>query len=479
MNKQLLKRVVHIASVAAFVVALAVMPALTQQVFADTLQATPASRAGYIDHSYGGNVKVEPTADTTESKVWYNDGIWWAVMFNASNTRWEIYRLDWATQNWSSTGLEVDTRYDTADLEKVGTRHDVLWDNAAGKLYIASHIRVLNASRVNTADQRGWLSRYSYNSGTKTYTIDANYPVVVSDAKTEAMVFDKDASGRLWVTYVSRNPSTDNLHRVYINASAGNDHTWETPVVLNVDAAAVQVHQMDISTLIPFGNNIGVMWSNSRVGQGKFYFAWHSNSTSNYNSGWTLEEVSVPGVPLMTNDHIKLLSNDAGQVFAAIKTSNVNNGEPLIGLLTRDTDGTWRFAAWAPVESQDTRPSLAINRDTNTAYLFATSNATGGVVCVKSAAIPANLAALSFPTGSCTTTGGPADAPLFIADATVNRVDNLTTPKRPFTNASGVVGIASDDVNGSVYVHNVIGGSAPPPPPPPGDNHIFMPVIFK
>ena len=33
----------------------------------------------------------DPTADKPQSKLWHNDGFWWAVMFNPSAGSWRIY----------------------------------------------------------------------------------------------------------------------------------------------------------------------------------------------------------------------------------------------------------------------------------------------------------------------------------------------------------------------------------------------------
>src|SRR5580765_5531886 len=42
--------------------------------------ATPVT-AGFRDFSYGTTVSA-PTGQKPESKLWFNDGRWWAVLFN-------------------------------------------------------------------------------------------------------------------------------------------------------------------------------------------------------------------------------------------------------------------------------------------------------------------------------------------------------------------------------------------------------------
>ena len=67
-----------------------------------------AQTSGYHDFSYGGTITA-PTGSKPESKLWFNDGIWWAVLFNTS------FRgptsIDYTpTQVWSDTGTTVDDR---------------------------------------------------------------------------------------------------------------------------------------------------------------------------------------------------------------------------------------------------------------------------------------------------------------------------------------------------------------------------------
>src|SRR5215217_3179956 len=103
-----------------------------------------ATPAGYKDGLFGSATGDDPTADKPQSKLWYNDGFWWAVMFNQPAGNWQIYKLTWPSA-WNSTGIVVDTR--------VTSRADVLWDGS--KLFIAAATR-------RSASNQALLSRYSY-----------------------------------------------------------------------------------------------------------------------------------------------------------------------------------------------------------------------------------------------------------------------------------------------------------------------------
>ena len=51
-----------------------------------------------------------PTSDKPQSKLWFNDGRWWANMWDAVSGSNHIFRLDGPSQTWVDTGVQVDTR---------------------------------------------------------------------------------------------------------------------------------------------------------------------------------------------------------------------------------------------------------------------------------------------------------------------------------------------------------------------------------
>ena len=91
------------------------------------------------------------TAEKPESKLWWDAGSWWAVMWDSSTASWRIARHDRSTTpaTWIFTSVVVDKRSDS--------RADVLWD--AGKLYITSHVRAAS-STATVPGKPALLSRY-------------------------------------------------------------------------------------------------------------------------------------------------------------------------------------------------------------------------------------------------------------------------------------------------------------------------------
>ncbi len=106
------RRAVTTAAALGFVLAASgVLPATTA--------AAPVT-AGYRDFSYTG--ASAPTGEKPQSKLWFNDGIWWGNLFNSASKTYHIYRLDWATQTWSDTGTRGRHAAEGMERRQVGRR---------------------------------------------------------------------------------------------------------------------------------------------------------------------------------------------------------------------------------------------------------------------------------------------------------------------------------------------------------------------
>ena len=112
---------------------------------------------GFVGPSFGG-LNNPPTADKPQSKLWFHDGRWWAVMWDTASVDWHIFWLNRTNNTWVDTGVRVD--------ERAGTSADTLWDGQ--KLYVASHV-VRSGSAASAAGQPARLYRYSYSTTAKTF----------------------------------------------------------------------------------------------------------------------------------------------------------------------------------------------------------------------------------------------------------------------------------------------------------------------
>jgi hypothetical protein len=388
----------------------------------------PASAAagdiGFAGLSTSGDGSAA-TGEKPESKLWWNDGTWWAVLFHTGSQTHHIFRLDRSSEQWMDTGTIVDNR--------PKTRSDVLWDGT--KLYVSSHVRASSSAGAASGNPSR-LYRLSYNPATKAYTRDTGFPAQINNYSNEALTIDKDSTGVLWATWTQGS-------KVYVNNTTGGDATWGTPFVLPVSAAS-GLSSDDISAVATFGGSrTGVMWSNQP--QSAVYFAEHQDGAP--RTTWDVTRTAIQG-PNSADDHINLKSlqaNESGRVFALIKTSlddaGAGSSAPLIMLLARDTStGTWGSYPVGRIRDCHTRPVLLLDSEHQTLYAFMTAPDSGcpytgypGSIFMKSSP----MSGIAFPDGR----GTPV-----IRDALSPNLNNVTTTKQSVSSATGMVVMASNDV---------------------------------
>ncbi|MEO6577398.1 MAG: hypothetical protein ABIO99_00655, partial [Candidatus Limnocylindria bacterium] len=194
--------------------------------------------------SYAG-ASSSPTGEKPESKAWFNDGLWWASLWDTASSRYEIFRFSVASGTWTSTNVPLDTRSNS--------RADTLWDGS--KLYVASHV----FSATPATGYPSNLYRFSYSAATG-YTLDVQdgWPQQINTYRSESLVIDKDSTGQLWATWVQ---GASGSREVWVNRTISGDSTWGTPFKLPGNGTSVA--DDDISSVVAFGGDkIGVFWSN-------------------------------------------------------------------------------------------------------------------------------------------------------------------------------------------------------------------------
>jgi hypothetical protein len=393
-------------------------------------QQTPVE-VGYRDFAYGNTPTPSPTGDKAQSKLWWNDGIWWGYLWSPAAGRYDIYRLDPSAHAWIDTGVAVDDR--------ANSKADVLWDGAAGKLYVASNYYSSTPAASSSSSRWGRLYRYSYSPAEDRYTLDSGFPVVVTNGSAEVMTLAKDSNGRLWVTWVEGKV-------VKVNYSLSNDLQWYTPSTLPVGSIGTTASD-DISAIVAFGGSqVGIMWSNQS--SGIMYFTVHRDDDP--LTVWQPAERVLPNCSgPCADDHISLKADSTGRVFAATKTSFTTVGSPLIFLNIRSTAGVWTNTPVGLHADHHTRPIVLLAEYTNMVFVFLSQPETGGAIYYKASAMDN----ISFPSGLGT---------LFIASSTDTNINNSTSTKDFITQASGLVVLASDS-DTRRYLHNEV--MAPPSNP--------------
>jgi PKD repeat protein len=355
------------------------------------------------------------TGEKPESKVWWNDGFWWASMWSQSAGGYHIFRLNTADQSWVDTGTQLDNRG--------SSRADTLWDASSGKLYVSSHVFSTGSSSGSPAR----LFRYTYNGSTDTYSLDSGFPVQIGNYKTEALTIAKDSTGQLWATWKQ---GTTFVVNASVCNPACNDATWGTPFTPTVTGTKATFSSDDISAVIAFPGQVGVFWSNQT--NATDYFAIHADSSP--DSSWS-GETALSGSGL-ADDHVNMKTDSSGRVYAVVKTSRDVSTDPLILLLVRSTSGTWTSTTVGLKADHHTRPIVELDEAGQTIHVFATSPESGGLIYEKTSP----MGSIAFPAGKGTVVMKNADAEL----------NNVTSTKQNVTPATGLVVLATGQ---HVYFH--------------------------
>ncbi len=386
-----------------------------------TPPALAAADVGFRDFSFAAPGVGTPTGEKPQSKLWFNDGAWWGVLFDRAAEEYRIYRYERASHSWTNTGTSVDARNNS--------KADVLWDGS--HLYVASA-----GPGPSTAADSGRFLRYSYDPVTKSYALDAGFPATVSTGGMEAIVLDKDTTGKFWVTFTRGG-------KVYVNHSLdATGKTWGAPFVLPVTGAG-NLTADDISSVIRFDGKVGVLWSNQNTDA--VYFATHTDGAP--DDAWQGQVVAQGQNVADDHMNLKLEADAGGRVFAAVKTSlgdgpSPNPNDPLLLLLVRGTDGGWDRHVFGTVADDHTRPIVLIDQKNGGLYVFATAPTGGGTIFYKKT----SLSNPSFAPGR----GTP-----FIRSAADPQVDNATSTKQNLNGATDLLVLASDRST-DFYFHNYL-----------------------
>lgn len=379
---------------------------------------------GYAGQSTDGTGDAA-TGEKPESRLWWNDGSWWSILFDATSGTHHIFRLDRATERWLDTGTVVDTR--------AKSRSDVLWTGAV--LYVASHVRAASATNA-TYGYPAYLYSYTYSAATGTYQIRSGFPSKINNYSSETLTLSRDSTGMLWASWAQGT-------KLYVNNTIGGDTTWGKAFVPAV-MGATGMSGDDISSIVAFRNRIGIMWS-SQTGNA-MYFAIHRDGTS--PSAWEPSRKALDGLKY-ADDHINLKSLDAdpsGRVFAVVKTgldedTTAPKTAPQILVLARDpSTGDWTNATFGRISDCHTRPILMLDSEHQRLYVLATAPNSGcaysgapGTIFMKTSP----MSALSFAEGR----GTPV-----IKDVLSPKLNNATGAKQSINSATGLVVLASNDV---------------------------------
>lgn len=397
----------------------------------------------YLDRVIGAGGPPSPTGHKAQSKLWVAEGSWWAAMFEPRSRTYHIYELVDHGKSWRDTGTVID--------ERSSAQPDCLWDARDNKLYIVS------ATPSKSASGAARLIRYRFDATTRTFKLEPNFPIRITDVGVDAMVLAQDTTGKLWTTYVADNG------QVKVNRSIESDLLWGQPFDLPAPGSLVTAD--DVADIVAYGpGRIGVLWSSR--GDGAFYLASHEDGDPDLT--WSPPKTAISGRG-MANGELKAVASADGRLFATVKTAldadpSSSSSSPQILLLEREPDATWKNTLFSRIVDQHTSPLVAVDGSTGIVYVMATTPKRGGAIVFKRT----RSGSPSFPSGP----GSP-----LVADPAATATEAGTTTKDAVGRDSGLVVLAYDP-DTTRYIHGVIdlgGGIAAGPlgPTPTGPQLIF------
>jgi hypothetical protein len=395
---------------------------------------------------YAAGTTGSPTGAKPESKLWWNDGSWWASMFDTGSGAYRIAKL--VGSSWTSTGPAIDSRD--------STRQDVLL--VGNKLFVASHkfqettafSQTQESAPEPLADNMR-LYRFTYAAGA--YSLDPGFPVNIDRQRSEALVIDVAADNKIWATWVQQE-GVGGPHRVFTAHTSGDCVVGNACNFTPRNPLGGAVAADDISSLIRFGGNIGVMWSDQIANAMRFVVV---SPPATFGS----IETAVSG-PKQADDHINL-KTAGGKIYAATKTKFISRTDlhTQTRLLVRGAAGGWTSHTVSFSPERRTRPIVVLDTQNEIIHVFETGPHPSGANPENGGSIfesTSDLNSINFAVLSRRPVIEDSDSP---------GMNNATSTKQNVTAATDLVVLATNTLT-KRYWHHFDAISATEPPPPGG-----------
>lgn len=351
-----------------------------------------------------------PTADKPQSKLWYNDKCWWALLPRASGP-----------SLWQRTGKGWKEHREIADeLKGVPGRADV-W---------AEEMRV---TAVGVADSSLAIFRLGgkKNNSPSGIRWEAQILSILqppSNETFETATITCDGKGIWWIAATSG-------CKVIVWSSNTDGKNWSSPLIL-----AGGLDKDDICAITPIEGGVGVIWSD----QVSDAVLMRIHKIESPWEVWEKEEIIDIGNNT-ADDHINTSLSPNNTLWVATKNSVDTPGKPQFVLRVRSADGKWINKGYCVLESRMKRPSrpIVIATEDNSIVFTGYGDNNRSVPYPYNAKIVISLIDNAFNVSVPQVVISP-DPEL------KSFVQNVTGPKFPFPLDSPWIILASDS-NGRVY----------------------------
>jgi RTX calcium-binding nonapeptide repeat (4 copies) len=282
---------------------------------------------------------------------------------------------------------------------------------------------------------------------------------MIDDQRAESLVIDQAADGRIWATWVQQ-AGVGGAYRVFYSHTNGDcssaaqcNFTPRDPVP---GAGASPVAADDISSLIRFGGDIGIMWSDQVASAFKFVVA---SPPASFGS----VETAISG-PQQADDHLNLKA-DGSNIYAVTKTKfdSKTRRNPQTRLLVRDGSGNWtaRTVSFSP--DQRTRPIVLLDTQNDVIHVFETGLHPSGPNPDVGGSIYESTSDLNSIDFSVL-----LRRPVIQDDSSAG-MNNVTSTKQNLDGTTDLAVLATNGLTKRYWHHFEQIADIPPPPPGPCD----------
>jgi hypothetical protein len=270
-----------------------------------------------------------PTADKPQSKLWFDQGTWWALLPRATGPSvWERAPGGWIEHTQTTTALKGQPG-----------RADVWFDDDG-------------VTAVAVSDRQMAVLRLTRMAATWQPEVLARLPAPASDV-IETATIARDADARWWISATVQG-------RLYVWHS-DDARAWSPPLSL---APGLDVD--DICVVSRIDGGIAVIWSDQKS-DGVFARIHRDGDPA---QTWQRVEVVVRG-GRNADDHLNAALQADGTLWIASKNSIDAAGAPQLMLYRRSAAGQWETMEYAPLapDRHPTRPLVIAAPDGDTLLL--------------------------------------------------------------------------------------------------------------
>jgi len=359
---------------------------------------------------------ASPTADKPQSKLWFMDGCWWALLPRASGP-----------SLWQRTDAGWKEHTDIAEkLSGIPGRADV-WPDSSG--VTAAGVRSLRKANplivVFRLERKGDSSETAWEP----HVLGELRPPSPEDAIETATVM-RDSAGTTWVAAVAG-------VKVCVWVSPESASEWSGPVIL---AEGVKPDDICVVTPLP-ENQIAVLWSD----QGREAVLMRAHTDGAPAEDWREEEVVEMG-NRTADDHLNTVLTPDGTLWVASKNEVDQDGKPQFVLRVRSPEGRWSNHPYG-IRETTTRPSRPIAVAAGNPAIVFTGYGTNDLAAplphdtrIVFARIDPSVQGWVTPPRAVITPAKEYESP----------IQNVTGPRDPFPTDTPWIVLASDQ-EGRVY----------------------------